>query len=178
MADLGAVFRSGPFTVDSGGRPYIFDHRSAAHWAEALASPDWVRAVLSMMGAASHERLLNEIETGVAGRDNVVGVARAALAAAAGRPWWEAERLVSCLRQDSVLGSLLLKGCDPVRMSLASLCSSVWVLLMEGQDKTGRIQLEAEISMPPSEAAGDDSSDDDMSAMVARMRAMPGVSAG
>lgn len=178
MADLGAVFRSGPFTVDAGGRPYVFDHRSAAHWAEVLSSDNWATGALSMMGATSHERLLEEIEAGDVDRDGIRHLAHAALSAASGRPWWEAERLVSSLRHDSVLGSLLLKGCDPVRMSLAALCSAVWVLLMEGQDKTGRVQLEAEISVPPPEAAGEDGIEDDMSVMVARMRAMPGVSAG
>lgn len=178
MADLRAVFRSGPFTVDAGGRPYVFDHRSAAQWAETLSGDGWVTGVLSMLGSASHERLLNEIETGGTGRDGIVSLARSALTAAAGRPWWEAERLVASLRNDSVLGSLMLRGCDPARMSLAALCSAVWTLLMEGQDKTGRIQLEAEISMPPPDAAEGDAPEDDMSAMVSRMRAMPGVSAG
>src|SRR5574341_522487 len=54
--------------------------------------------------------------------------------------------------------------------------SYIWTLLMEGRkDDAARAMLEAELTMPPPEAAGE-APEDDMSSMVAAMRAMPGVS--
>lgn len=115
-------------------------------------------------------------ENGFADSGTLVQLGHAALAEAAGRPWWEAERLIGTLSSDAVLGTLLMRGCDPSRMTLAALLSAVWTLLMEGRkDDAARAMLEAELTMPPPEAAGE-APEDDMSSMVAAMRAMPGVS--
>lgn len=174
MPDLGAVFRTSGFTVRVEGQSYFFPYHCATEWVECAANQS---SFIGLADERSYDLFVQRAENGTVDQDTLAQLGRTALSEAAGRPWWEAQRLIGTLSSDSVLGTLLMHGCDPSRMTLAALLSAVWTLLMQGQaDDTARITLEAELTMPPPEAAGDETADDDMASMVAAMRSMPGVS--
>lgn len=179
MTDLlRAAFRSQPVRVESDGFAYVFPHLTAARWLERLAEPGWTRAVMQLADDASFEAFLCRAEDGEAGPDDMHKVARSVLARVAGRPWWEAEKLIAVLDSPLLLGSVLGQGADPESLTLAAFLAVVHAALLRGQDAEGRMKLEAELFAPPPEAVDDLPEDEQMADVVARMRAVPGMRVG
>lgn len=177
MSDLlRSAFHRGPVQIEADGIVFVFDYRPASWWLERFGSGAWNLDLLRHADDASYEALLDRLESGRARPEDANRVARRALAEAAGRPWWEAERLVSVLGNSEMLGAAL-RGADPEHMSLAAFLSVVYSLLMKGADMKDRMKIEAELSVPPYEAAGEEE-EEDFTAMVSAMRNMPGVSIG
>lgn len=174
MSDaLRAAFSRGPVTVDVDGIRFSFPHATASEWVTCLASAHWHADLFRRADPASYEAFLDRAEEGRAGARELSAVAHAALTAAAGRPWWEAERLVYVLADPSLLGAVLRTGADPDRLTLAGFLAVVYSVLVTGQDTAGRMKIDSELSVPPPEAAGE--GDDDLSSVVASLRSMPGV---
>lgn len=178
-----AAFRTIPFSVHVSPRDYPFPVLTAQQWLEMLGSHNWITAVIGVLGEGHHEQFLDAVAESVLCEAEVLAFARSALAQSAGRPWWEAERLInSCLDDGGrLLGTVLVSGADPSRMTLAVFLACVWATLTKGADATALVKLEAELLVPPPEAteaerAGLD--DDGMSSMVDRLRGMPGVHIG
>lgn len=181
MADFApAAFRSTPITLDVDGHPYTFPAMSAARWLELLSAPAWTLDVFRLTDDAAYEEFLARVDAGAAGPRDMTKVANAALAEAAGRSWWEALRLAHVATgAPTVLGSILLRGVDPERLTLAAFLAVVWVVVMQGRDDMARTQLEMELTTPPPEALEEEGVPEmDMATLVASMRAAPGVSVG
>lgn len=177
MSDaLRAAFSRDPLTVQADGITYRIPYRPAAPWLALLASANWHMAVFRLVDGAAYEAFMERAEDGQAGAGELARMAHAALTVAAGRPWWEAERLVGTLSDPSLLGAVLRSGVDPETLSLAAFLAVVYSVLVTGQDTAGRMKIDAELSVPPPEAAGDDM-DDDMTSVVEAMRRLPGVRA-
>lgn len=179
MPDLAsAVFRTTPEPV----RGYLFPLMSAAQWCRLLTEKGWPVLLVQGMDADPYERVLAAIERGELGQEEIVSLARAVLADAAGRPWWEAERLVrSCIEGDGrLLGMILLAGVRPETMTLASFCCAVWAQITKGADATQLLRAQSELCVPPPEVPLEELEEgvDDMSAMVQMMRGMPGTRIG
>lgn len=179
MSDFAsAAFRTESFRFTADDTGYVCRHVSAAVWLEWLGSGAWYSRVFSEgLTTTSYGRLQDLAAEDRMPKDHVPHVARAALAGAAGRPWWEAERLASVSLDPGFLGHLLLSGADPSRLSLAAWFALVYAAVIRGQDQMGRMRFEAEISMPPPEAA-DEWEEEDVSVTLARMRTVAGVQVG
>lgn len=179
MSEFGpAAFRSSPYTVRVDDAEYVFLPVPADGWLDALSAPGWPFTVTSdFTEGASYTRLYDALCEDLLPPDHVLRTARAALAGAAGRPWWEAERLVSIALSPSFLGHLLMRGAEPSRMTLAAFLALVHATVMQAQDRMGQMKFDAEISMPPPEAL-DEVPEEDVSVTVERMRAIAGVRVG
>lgn len=183
-----AAFRTESFTISLGAgtvtRQFFFPLRPAREWLEIMGSNSWPVAVVNTLPTGDHERFLDDVESGQLGTADVRAFAHSALAQSAGRPWWEAERLVNACFSDGgrLLGTVLTNGVDPSRMTLAVFLACVWATLTKGADAEAMIKLESALLVPPPEATPEERAglddDDDVFAMVDRMRAMPGVRTG
>lgn len=127
-------------------------------------------------------RFIDKVESDELDAGDVRTFAHSALAQSAGRPWWEAQRLIGACFNDGgrLLGTVLMRGVDPSRMTLAAFLACVWAKLTENADVTSLAKLESELLVPPPEATEDERAavDEDVFTMVERMRAMPGVRTG
>lgn len=180
MADLrSAAFRSHPFRVGVRGVELEFPPLPAARWLGAI--PYGAHAVLHLSGSV--DAVIDALQDGEMELEDVKRLINLAIGEAAGRPYWEAERLIGSVFNDTdrgrVLGEMTLAGVDPERITLAAFCSAVWSLLIRNADSTQRLTMEAELSIPPDDAEAEDfGPEEDFAAMTQRMRAMPGVSVG
>lgn len=182
MGDLrSAAFRSHPFRVGVKGVELEFSPLPAARWLGAI--PAGTHAVFGLAEDGGLDRVIDALQDGEMDIDDVKRLISLAIGEAAGRPYWEAERLIGAVSNDTdrgrVLGELVLAGVDPERITLAAFCSAVWSLLIRNADSTQRLTMEAELSIPPDGAEPEDfGPEEDFGAMAQRMRAMPGVSVG
>lgn len=184
MADFRtAAFRTQPFEIGSiGGYLHTFPVLTALEWLTVFGASNWITETVAQLSPDAHGHFLDEVEDGLTAME-VCTWARARLSESAGRPWWEAERLIRACFNDGgrLLGTLLGNGTDPSRMTLAVFLACVWATLTKGADAEGLLKLEAALLVPPPEATEEERAgldDDDMSGMVDRLRAMPGVRTG
>lgn len=178
MADFGsAAFRRGPFTVELDGASYVFPALNAAQWLELLARRDWPLAIVQRMPDESYERFIEHPQVDA---QYLERLACAVLSSAGGRTWWETFRLAHIvLSNPSVLGSVLMRGTDPERLTLAAFLSCVRVLVMQNLEEIQRTQLDMELTMPPPEVLEREPVQEmSMEDLVAQMRGIPGVSIG
>ena len=179
MAEFSAAaFRQGPFTVEVGGYSYVFPALSAAQWLDAMAQPGWDTEVFRLCDDEAHQAFVDRADSGDADRAELLRVVHLAIAEAGGRNWWEVVRLSGiCLAQPAFLGSILLRGIDPSRCTLAAFLAVAWSLITQNGSETERAMREMELTTPPPEALDEEEPEPvDMNELVARMRAAPGVS--
>jgi hypothetical protein len=154
----------------------------AAVWCELLSANTWPVRLIQLMEPEPYEKVLAVIESEELDKEGLIALARATLADAAGRPWWEAERLVSaCFNEGGrLLGMLLLAGVRPEKLTLAAFCCAVWAQITKGADATQLMKAQSELLIPPPDVPLEDLEDsgDDMAAMVASLRNMPGARIG
>lgn len=130
----------------------------------ALPAADWITAVLAPEGGAIVPGLLCAADRADIWRDFVEGgfddevlrdVERDALEAAAGRPWWEADRLIRTMvapdNWGTVHGELMLRGLDVERLPLAAVLNAVYALVrkMLSHDADALARFDAKLKMPP-----------------------------
>lgn len=184
MPDLrSAAFRTEPFRITYQGLELAFRYEPAAVWMDALNKRSWVYHVLQFQDTDTHERMLDAIGQGEMSEADLPRIARAALAEAGGRAWWEIDRLTQVVYSDGgrLLGSLVLAGVDPMRITLAAWCAAVWARLVQGADTQQTMKIESQLVVPPPEATEDELAAADEAfgnVDVARLRQMPGISIG
>lgn len=183
----GSAFRTQPFVILLGAgqvtRQFPFPVLTARDWLGFFGSSSWIVHTVSALPSDFHELFIDQVERGELGAADVTAFAHSALAQSAGRPWWEAERLIGACFGDAgrLLGTVLTGGVDPSRMTLAVFLACVWATLTKGLDATGLAKLEGELLVPPPEATPEERGEldgDDVNAVVERLRAMPGVRTG
>lgn len=181
MADLGhaAYGRSGVW-AEADGHQYFFPYAPAGAWLDRITDPHhFAVRVIHLMDPDFHELFLDRIEESAHARQDILQLARSAIAAASGRKWWEAERLSHLACTDTVIGSVMATGADPERMSLAAYLSLVWVTVARNLDENKRMSIEMELTMPPPEAVDEAVPETmDLNSTVAMLRSLPGVRTG
>lgn len=121
-------------------------------WLVALSGEDPVRAVVpGLLEPDAMVAVAVAMASGTARYQDVEAAAFEAIATAAGRPWWEALRLVLWAAQpgSDLYGHLLLAGIDPARVTLAGWCSALYALLTRNADEKARNQLDFDLKAPP-----------------------------
>lgn len=150
-----ASLRPCPVDVELGGWIYTIP---------ALPAADWIEAVLSgaifpglLRDRATERDVLQLLANDGATTDELVEANRAALEVAAGYPWWTADRLVRSAMHEKVrpvlLGSLFGDGLALRSLSLGAFCDAVYARAVAGLDDEKRGELDAELNLPPAEAA-------------------------
>ena len=85
---------------------------------------------------------------------------REALAAAAGCPWWTAQRLAHACAGSAIGAELTLRGVDPTALPLGAYLAAGWHAASRGSDPSKLMTLEAQFSDPPADMDPDDWWDD------------------
>lgn len=154
----------------------------------ALPARDWLAAVLDPRGTAIFPGLLDRADRLDVTRayllrqvsaEEIRDCCRAALAAASGRSWWIADRLIRAVATSEhwpfVHGSLARSGVDLAVVPIAAYCDAVYSLIVERMgEQRQRENFDRELDLPPPGIDLDEVPDeaDDFMAMVAADRAL------
>lgn len=180
MSDFSeAAFRPGEeFWVELDGDLYFFPVLSTAEdWLALLGNPDWASNVLRRCSSSTFTAMLDRVAEGDSPSATPLRLARAALADAAGRPWWEAQRLAAHALTPEILGAVLMRGVQPRALTLAAFLAVTETVIRNGLDDAKRMQFEMELTSPPPEAL-DEAPEEDPAAVIARLRGMTGARIG
>lgn len=131
----------------------------------ALPASDWLTAVIAEGGGQIVPGLLNAADRGFVWQDyarvaftpeELAEVERDALGAAAGRPWWEADRLIRSLvapdNFPTLHGELMLRGLSFETLSLSAALNAVYALVrkMISHDEAALARFDAGLkAIPP-----------------------------
>lgn len=151
-ADALAALKIWALEVELAGEVFEVPARPAAEWFLALLDEEAVLPLIpGMMTAGSEDRigelLLDEvIDTGL-----LVTRSRELLTAAAGRPWWEADRLIrsSAASWHIIGGELTRLGVDLEKVSLAAALNAIYVICVRTMDEKERNKFDIDLRLPP-----------------------------
>lgn len=151
-----AALRPCAIDVQLGEFEYTIPARPASVWLEALLETDADGAAIvpGLLVQADKVSVWDDYADGTIGPEDLVRATRDALQAAAGRPWWEADRLIRSAAAPKAWplfnGKLIMKGVRLEEISLAAFINAVWTLAVEGcKDEAERDRLEMEVRMIP-----------------------------
>lgn len=147
-------------------RPYPIDIQVGDDWVytiPALPAADWIEAVLADDGLkAPVPGLLNDEDRSLVVEDYVFGrlsaeqiaeASREALEVAAGRPWWEADRLIrSAATREAwpiINGELVRRGFRFNEESVGAFCNTVYSMAVQGLKESDRATFEHRLTVPP-----------------------------
>lgn len=142
--------------VECGGWVYTIPVLPAIDWIEAVLDPDGLAIFPGLMddGGEAYEDVITGLSTGEITGEEVAGIARDALGAAAGRPWWVADKLIRSAMHPEVAtlvhGRLKRDGFDFERESLGAFCDAVYALCVENLHEEGaKDRFDFQLSSPP-----------------------------
>jgi hypothetical protein len=149
--------------VTVGRAVYTIPSLPAADWVAVVATNDAFAIVPGLLADEDQLRVWDALEDGLIELPELTTLARHALEAAAGRPWWEAQHLVVGATQswDVLGGKLLLSGVDLGRISLGAFCNTIYALATDGMEKKDRMKFDMELHRPPVEALEEVAQDSD-----------------
>lgn len=156
--DPDATLRCWAVDVDVAGRTYTIPALPAADWLLALHSGALADVV---PGLVDGTELDDAIADGTASPADCQTAARAAIAAAAGCPWWTAAKLAHAAVTTWVAADLTSRGVDPTRIPLAAWLAAAWHAASRQMDEVKKGQLEWELERPPQGAQPDEWWSDD-----------------
>lgn len=159
-----------PITVTVAGVRYGIPYRPAAEWAAATERLTVLAAAL--MVPEDRDALADAVMDHPQAVDDLRHESLRILGEVAGRPWWEAGRLISTSLQPEVLGRLVLAGADAWQRSLGEWCAAVYAVCVKGQDEKGRVRFDFMLSIPPPgyESAWDDGGGSDPMEFLASLK--------
>lgn len=160
-----ASLRPCPVDVELGGWIYTIPALPAADWIEAVLEGTIFPGLLR--DRTTERDVMSLLARNEATTEELVEANRAALEVAAGRSWWSADRLIRSAMHERVravlLGSLFGDGLNLRSVSLGAFCDAVYARAVYTLEEDRRGELDAELNLPPAEAA-DELWDDDEAA--------------
>lgn len=151
-ADALAALKIWALEVDLAGEVFTVPPRPASDWFLAILDEDAMLPLIpGLMDAEAEDRigemLLDEIIT----TDLIVTRSRELLTAAAGRPWWEADRLIRSSGESwhIIGGELTRLGVDLEKVSLAAALNAIYVVCVRTMDEKERNKFDIDLRMPP-----------------------------
>lgn len=156
-----ASLRCRPVDVELAGWVYRIAALPAADWIEATLAGDWGVVFPGLLRDAGLERdAWGALLRGQIGPEDVRAAAWRALTAAAGRPWWVAQRLVGAATHErqggAVVGALVRAGFDFERQPFGAFLDAVYSFAIEGANEDQRLKLNMELNTPPPEVDADE----------------------
>lgn len=169
--DLRACLGWWDIEVRLGDEIFVIPATPASDWMDAILSGDRSRVIPEMVDDPEG-KLAEAVLSGRVPWADQEKAAKAALAEAAGVPWWVAGRLtaIACT-WDSIGGELLLAGIRADREPLAVVLASAWRLVVKNCDPKKLPELQAKIEAPPPEARTEAEADYDEHEAIANMMA-------
>lgn len=167
-----AALRPAAVVVELGDWEYEIPSLPAADWLEALLA-GWTGVVPGMLHAEDEISILRDQRSGAVKRAEIVAAAKSATEAAAGRRWWEVERLWSTASDQEfwpAISGQLLARVDLERVSLGGALNVIYVIMVEHMKEDKRHQFDAMLQAPPASVIAEEwddaaAEDDFMSAL-------------
>lgn len=151
-ADALAALRSWAIEVDLGGDTFVVPPRPAVDWFLAILDEDTPLPLIpGLMDSAAEERLSDMLMDGEVTAEDITTRSRELLTAAAGRPWWEADRLIrsSAASWHIIGGELTRLGVDLGRVPLAAALNAIYVVCVRTMDEKERNKFDIDLRVPP-----------------------------
>lgn len=151
-ADALAALRIWALDVELGGETFIVPARPAVDWFLAILDEDVPLPLIpGLMDAAAEERIGDMLLDGEVSAELIATRSRELLTAAAGRPWWEADRLIrSSGAQWHIIGGELTRlGVDLNAVSLAAALNAIYVVCVRTMDDKERNKFDIDLRLPP-----------------------------
>jgi hypothetical protein len=150
--DALAALKIWAMDVDLGGETFEVPALPAADWFVAILNEDTPLPLIpGMMSGEAEERITDMLLTGVIDVQDIVTRSRELLAAAAGRSWWEADRLIrSAAGSWQIIGGELTRlGVDLSKVSLAAALNAIYVVCVRTMDEKERNKFDIDLRLPP-----------------------------
>lgn len=151
-ADALAALRIWALEVELAGETFVVPPRPAVDWFLAILDEDAVLPLVpGLMSGESEERVTDMLLDGEITTDLIVTRSREVLTAAAGRPWWEADRLIrSAGASWHIIGGELTRlGVDLEKVSLAAALNAIYVICVRTMDEKERNKFDIDLRLPP-----------------------------
>lgn len=151
-ADPLAALRIWAIDVDLGGDTFTVPPRPAVEWFLAILDEDTPLPLIpGLMEGDAEERVTDLLLDGLVTAEDIAKRSRELLTAAAGRPWWEADRLIrsSGASWHIIGGELTRLGVDLSRVSLAAALNAIYVVCVRTMDEKERNKFDIDLRMPP-----------------------------
>jgi hypothetical protein len=154
MVDITASLWPCEIEVTMGGWVYLIPALPAAEWIAAVSTNDAFEIVPGLMGEETVADVWDQLDLGEITLEEIGVCARHALEAAAGRPWWEAQHLISGAIQswDVIGGRLNLAGVNLQEQSIGAFCNTIYALATKDMEKKDRMKFDMELTRPPVDA--------------------------
>lgn len=150
--DALAALKIWTLDVDLAGETFTVPPRPASDWFVAILDVETPLPIIpGLMDGDAEERITDMILSGQVGTDEIVTRCRELLTAAAGRPWWEADRLIrSSAESWQIIGGELTRlGVDLGEVSLAAALNAIYVVCVRTMDEKERNKFDIDLRMPP-----------------------------
>lgn len=151
-ADALAALEIWGFEVELGGETFAVPPLAAARWFVAILDEDTPLPLIpGLMSGNAEERISDLLLDGKISTDDIVARSRELLTAAAGRPWWEADRLIrsSGASWHIIGGELTRLGVDLGRVPLAAALNAIYVICVRTMDEKERNKFDIDLRLPP-----------------------------
>lgn len=150
-----ACLRCWQVDVDVGPHTVTIPALPARPWLVALVTAGWAGIVPGLVPVMPDE-VDEAVLAGTVGPAELDRAARAALAAAAGCPWWTAERLVYGCADMALCADLTLRGVDPDRTPLGAYLLAGYTSAVRGLKPERRAQLDMQLDRPPADVPAEE----------------------
>jgi hypothetical protein len=151
-ADALAALRIWALDVELAGETFMVPARPAVDWFVAILDEDVPLPLIpGLMDADAEERITDLLLDGEVDAELITARSRELLTAAAGRPWWEADRLIrSAAASWHIIGGELTRlGVDLGAVSLAAALNAIYVVCVRTMDEKERNKFDIDLRLPP-----------------------------
>lgn len=150
--DALASLRIWALDVELGRETFTVPARPAVDWFVAILDEDVPMPLIpGMMGKAAEERIMDLLLDGEIDTELITTRSRELLTAAAGRSWWEADRLIrsSAASWHIIGGELTRLGVDLGAVSLGAALNAIYVVCVRTMDEKERNKFDIDLRLPP-----------------------------
>lgn len=150
--DALAALKIWAIDVDLGGVTFEVPPRPAVDWFVAILDVDTPLPLIpGLMVGDAEERITDMLLDGSIDAQEITTRSRELLTAAAGRPWWEADRLIRSAGESwQIIGGELTRlGVDLATVSLAAALNAIYVVCVRTMDEKERNKFDIDLRLPP-----------------------------
>lgn len=151
-ADALAALKIWALDVELGGETFTVPALPASDWFIAVLRDDVALPLIpGLMEGDAEDRISDQLLDGDIDIDLIVTRSRELLTEAAGRPWWEADRLIrsSGASWHIIGGELTRLGVKLEEVSLAAALNAIYVICTRTMDEKERNKFDIDLRLPP-----------------------------
>jgi hypothetical protein len=150
--DALAALKIWALDVDLAGETFTVPPIPAVGWFVAILDDQTPLPLIpGLMDGDAEERITDLLLDGKLDPQDITKRSRELLTSAAGRPWWEADRLIrSSAESWQVIGGELTRlGVDLGAVSLAAALNAIYVICVRTMDEKERNKFDIDLRLPP-----------------------------